>query len=48
MIKDGAEYSRLALSSSMSENMRFDFKGISVLTGSNGKRSVKLKFGFRQ
>jgi hypothetical protein len=43
-VKDGAEFSRLALSSSMSENLQFDFKGISVSTGSSGKRSVKLDF----
>jgi hypothetical protein len=43
-VKDGAEFNRVALSSSMSENMQFDFKGISVLTGSGGKRSVKLEF----
>jgi len=43
-VKDGADFSRLALSSSTIEDLRFDFKGISVLTGSNGKRSVKLEF----
>lgn len=47
-VKDGAEFSRLALSSSMSENLQFEFKGISVLTGSNGKRSVKLEFWLKQ
>jgi hypothetical protein len=48
MTKDGAGYSSLALSTSMSENMRFDFKGISVSTGNSGKRSVKLEFFLTQ
>jgi len=47
-VKDGAEFSRLALSSSISENLQFDFKGISVSTGSGGKRSVKLEFWLMQ
>jgi hypothetical protein len=47
-VKEGAEFSRLALSSSMSENLQFEFKGICVLTGSNGKRSVKLEFWLKQ
>jgi hypothetical protein len=47
-VKDGSEFNRLMLSSSMSEKLRFDFKGISVLTGSNGKRSVKFEFWLYQ
>ncbi|MCX6557648.1 MAG: carboxypeptidase-like regulatory domain-containing protein [Candidatus Aminicenantes bacterium] len=47
-VNEGAEFSRLALSSSLSENLRFDFKKISVLTGGNGKRSVKLEFWLNQ
>jgi len=47
-VKEGAEFSRLALSSSMSENLQFEFKGISVLIGSNAKRSVKMEFWLKQ
>ncbi|MCJ7526058.1 MAG: hypothetical protein MUP71_12685 [Candidatus Aminicenantes bacterium] len=47
-VKEGAGFSTLALSSAMSENMRFDFKGISVLIGRGGKRSVKLAFWLNQ
>jgi hypothetical protein len=47
-VRDGAEFGRLALSSSISEGLRFDYKGISVLTGAGGKRSVKLGFNLYQ
>ena len=47
-VNEGAGFSTLALSSAMSENLRFDFKGISVLTGSDGKRSVKLEIYLNQ
>lgn len=46
--KEGAEFSRLALSSSLSENLQLELKGISVSTGSGGKRSVKLEFWLKQ
>ena len=47
-VKEGAEYSKLALSSSMSESMEFAFKDISVLINGRGQRSVKLNFWLRQ
>jgi len=47
-IKDGTDGGRIALSSSMIESLRFSFRRISVLTGSNGKRSVKLQFSLMQ
>jgi hypothetical protein len=43
-IGDGAGFGRLALSSSISKGLSFDYKEVSVLTDSNGKRSVKLSF----
>jgi hypothetical protein len=43
-VRDGAEFGRLALSSSIPDGLRFDYKGISIVTGSGGKRSVKLEF----
>jgi len=47
-VKDGGSFGRLALSSSLSEGLRFDYKGISILTDGSGKRSVKLSFWLLQ
>jgi hypothetical protein len=47
-VKDGAGFGRLALSSSGGDGLRFDYKGISILTGNGGKRSVRLSFMLQQ
>jgi len=47
-VKDGSGFGRLALSSAMSEGLRFDYKGVSIATDGGGKRSVKLSFWLLQ
>jgi len=47
-VKDGAGFGRLALSSTISDGLRFDYKEISILTGNGGKRSVRLAFWLQQ
>jgi len=47
-VRDGAGFGRLALTSSIPDGLRLDYKGIAVMTGSGGKRSVKLNFELRQ
>jgi hypothetical protein len=47
-VRDGADIGRLALSTSLSEGMRFDYKGVTILTANSGKRSVKLGFWLRE
>lgn len=46
-LKDGSGFGRLALSSSTSEGLRFDYKDVSILTD-GGKRSVRLSFWLLQ
>jgi hypothetical protein len=47
-VKDGGGFGRLALSSSISAGLRFDYKGVSIVTDGSGKRSVKLAFWLLQ
>ncbi len=47
-IRDGAEFGRLALSTSLGDGLQFDYKSVAILTASNGKRSVKLGFSVQQ
>ncbi|MCU0237541.1 MAG: hypothetical protein MUC72_10715 [Acidobacteria bacterium] len=47
-VRDGADFGRLALSTSLSEGLRFDYKGVTILTANSGKRSVKLGFSVQQ
>jgi hypothetical protein len=48
MLKDGTEFGRVALSSSIGESLQFDCERIFISTGSGGKRSVKLGFSLMQ
>jgi hypothetical protein len=41
-LEDGARFGRLLLSSATIENLGLDFERVSISTGSEGKRSVKL------
>lgn len=47
-VRDGAYFGRMALSTSLSEGLRFDYKGVTILTANSGKRSVKLEFSVLQ
>ncbi len=48
-VKDGfSGFGRLALSSTLKEDLTFAYKDISITTGSDGKRSVKLAFWLSQ
>lgn len=48
-VKDGfSGFGKLALSSAMNENLLFSYRGISIYTGNNGKRAVKLEFWLTQ
>jgi hypothetical protein len=47
-VRDGADFGRLALSTSLSEGLRFEYKGVTILTANSGKRSVKLTFKLQQ
>jgi hypothetical protein len=46
--KDGAEFGRVVLSSAIGENLQLNFKRISISTGSDKKRSVKLGLSLMQ
>lgn len=48
-VKDGfSGFGRLALSSTLKEDLMFAYKDIAITTGSDGKRSVKLAFWLTQ
>ncbi len=46
--KDGSEFGRVVLSSAIGENLQLNFKRISISTGSDKKRSVKLGLSLMQ
>ncbi len=46
--KDGAEFGRVVLSSLIAENLQLNFSRITILTGSDKKRSVKFGLSLMQ
>jgi hypothetical protein len=43
-VQDGADFGRLALSTSLPEGLNFAYRNISLQVGRDGKRAVKLEF----
>lgn len=43
-VRDGAEYGRLALSTSLPEGLNFTYRNLSLQSGASGKRAVRLEF----